>query len=41
MTEKEAVDKHGADNVKCYTSSFVNLWYGPWRVEPDTKPKTG
>jgi glutathione reductase (NADPH) len=23
-----------------YTSKFVNLYYGPWRITPDEKPKT-
>lgn len=41
LTEKEAVEKHGADNVKVYTSTFSNLWYGPWVVDSlDDKPKT-
>ena len=40
LTEAEAVEKYGAANIKCYTSTFTNLWYGPWRMEPDMKPKT-
>lgn len=41
LTEAEAVAKHGADNLKVYTSTFSNLWYGPWVVENlDDKPKT-
>jgi hypothetical protein len=23
-----------------YTSKFTNLFYGPWRLTPDEKPKT-
>lgn len=27
---QEAVKKFGAESLKIYTSSFVNLWYGPY-----------
>ncbi|KAL7534925.1 hypothetical protein ACHAWF_004992, partial [Thalassiosira exigua] len=40
LTEREAVDRYGRDNVKIYRSKFSNLYYGPWRVDPDEKPKT-
>lgn len=40
LSEKEALDKYGEDNVKVYRSKFANLYYGPWQVEPDDKPKT-
>ena len=30
----------GKENIKVYTSSFVNLYYGPWQVAPEDKPKT-
>jgi Pyridine nucleotide-disulphide oxidoreductase, dimerisation domain len=30
LTEEEAVARHGADNIKTYNSTFVNLWYGPF-----------
>ena len=40
LTEKEALEKYGEDNVKVYRSKFANLYYGPWQVEPDDKPKT-
>ena len=40
MTEKEAIEKYGEDNVKVYRSKFANLYYGPWQVEADDKPKT-
>lgn len=40
LTEEEAVAKFGEDNVKVYRSKFANLYYGPWQVEPDEKPKT-
>ena len=23
--------------IKVYTSTFTNLWYGPWKVEPEDK----
>ncbi|KAJ1442226.1 FAD/NAD-linked reductase, partial [Ochromonadaceae sp. CCMP2298] len=28
LTEEEALRVHGADNIKVYTSGFVNLHYG-------------
>jgi glutathione reductase (NADPH) len=40
LTEKEAIEKYGEDNVKIYKSKFANLFYGPWQVEPEDKPKT-
>lgn len=40
LTEKQAVEKYGADDLKVYKSTFVNLWYGPMPIEPSTKPKT-
>jgi glutathione reductase (NADPH) len=40
LTEAQAVGKYGKDKVKVYTSTFKNLWYGPWKVEPDDKPTT-
>ena len=40
LTEKAATAKYGAENIKVYTSTFTNLWYGPWQMEPDDKPKT-
>jgi len=40
LTEKEAIEKYGHENVKVYRSKFSNLYYGPWQVEPEEKPKT-
>jgi glutathione reductase (NADPH) len=40
LTEEEAIAKYGEDNVRVYKSKFANLYYGPWQVEPDEKPKT-
>lgn len=40
LTEKQALEKYGEDNVKIYRSKFANLYYGPWQVDPDDKPKT-
>ena len=40
LTEAQAVDRFGRDKVKVYTSGFTNLFYGPWRVAPEDKPKT-
>lgn len=41
LTEQQALDKYGEENVKVYRSKFANLYYGPWQVEADDKPKTG
>jgi len=41
LTEKQAVERYGEENVKVYQSKFANLYYGPWQVEADCKPKTG
>jgi len=41
LTEAQALDKYGEENVKVYNSKFANLYYGPWQVEADDKPKTG
>jgi glutathione reductase (NADPH) len=40
LSEPEAIEKYGQENVKVYKSKFANLYYGPWQVEPDDKPKT-
>ena len=40
LTEEEAVKEHGQDKLKIYKSTFVNLFYGPWQMEPSEKPKT-
>jgi len=40
LTEKEAIAQYGEENVKVYRSKFANLYYGPFQVEPDDKPKT-
>lgn len=40
MTEQEAVAKYGQDNIKVYKSKFPNLYYGPFSMESDEKPKT-
>ena len=40
LTESQAVEKYGKDNVKVYRSKFANLYFGPWQVEADDKPKT-
>lgn len=41
LTEPQAIEKYGEDNIKMYRSKFANLYYGPWQVEADDKPKTG
>lgn len=41
LTEEEARNKYGEEQIKVYTSTFVNLFYGPWTsIEPADKPKT-
>ena len=40
LTEQEAMKKYGEQNVKVYKSRFANMYYGPWQVEADEKPKT-
>ena len=40
LSEKQAVEKYGEDNLKIYRSKFANLQYGIWDVEPEDKPKT-
>lgn len=40
LTEAQAIEKYGEDHVKVYRSKFANLYYGPWQVDPDDKPKT-
>lgn len=40
LTEPQAVAKYGEDKIKVYRSKFANLYYGPWQVEADDKPKT-
>ena len=40
LSEQQALDKYGEDNVKVYRSKFANLYYGPWQVEADEKPKS-
>eukprot|EP00595_Chromulina_sp_UTEXLB2642_P000055 CAMPEP_0196761530 /NCGR_PEP_ID=MMETSP1095-20130614/796_1 /TAXON_ID=96789 ORGANISM="Chromulina nebulosa, Strain UTEXLB2642" /NCGR_SAMPLE_ID=MMETSP1095 /ASSEMBLY_ACC=CAM_ASM_000446 /LENGTH=247 /DNA_ID=CAMNT_0042111197 /DNA_START=750 /DNA_END=1489 /DNA_ORIENTATION=+ len=39
-TEEAAIEKYGKDNIKTYTSTFVNLYYGPIAIDPSDKPKT-
>lgn len=40
LTESQAIERYGKEKVKVYTSGFTNLYYGPWRVNPEDKPKT-
>ena len=40
LSEQQAIAKYGEDNVKVYRSRFANLYYGPWQVEYEDKPKT-
>jgi len=38
LTEEEAIKRFGAINIKCYNSSFVNLWHGTWYGGAGEKP---
>eukprot|EP00548_Thalassiothrix_antarctica_P000667 CAMPEP_0194141788 /NCGR_PEP_ID=MMETSP0152-20130528/11166_1 /TAXON_ID=1049557 /ORGANISM="Thalassiothrix antarctica, Strain L6-D1" /LENGTH=577 /DNA_ID=CAMNT_0038840527 /DNA_START=253 /DNA_END=1986 /DNA_ORIENTATION=+ len=40
LTEKEAISKYGKENVTIHKSKFANMYYGPWPVEAEDKPKT-
>lgn len=41
LTEEEAVQRYGSEGLKIYTSSFVNLWFGPfYKGGPGDKPVT-
>lgn len=40
LTEPQAIAKYGEDKIKVYRSKFANLYYKPWQVEADDKPKT-
>jgi glutathione reductase (NADPH) len=42
LTEAQAVAKYGADNIKVYRSTFVNLYYSMFDdvMAPNEKPKT-
>ncbi|KAL7566274.1 hypothetical protein ACA910_013605 [Epithemia clementina (nom. ined.)] len=40
LTEPEAIEKYGQDNVKVYKSTFVNLHYAMFDMEPSEKPTT-
>ena len=40
LTQAQAERKYGADNLKIYTTTFVNLFYSIYMMEPSAKPKT-
>jgi len=40
LTEPQAIERYGQNNVKVYKSKFANLMYGIYDVAPDEKPKT-
>ena len=40
LTEPEAILKYGEANLKIYKSTFVNLQYSMYDMEPSEKPKT-
>jgi glutathione reductase (NADPH) len=39
LTEPEAKEQYG-DSVRVYNSTFVNLFFGPFAIDPSEKPKT-
>lgn len=40
LTEQEAIEEYGKDNIKTYKSEFANLFYGIFDVDAADKPKT-
>lgn len=40
LTSQKAIEKYGEENIKTYTSSFANMYYGIFDVEASEKPKT-
>jgi glutathione reductase (NADPH) len=40
LTEKEAIAKYGKDNLTIYNTTFVNLYYSVFDMQPADKPKT-
>jgi glutathione reductase (NADPH) len=40
LTQKKAEEKYGKDNIKIYTTTFVNLFYSVFDMEPSKKPKS-
>lgn len=40
LTEAQAKEQYGEDNVKVYRSKFANLWYGVFDIPFDEKPPT-
>ena len=40
LTEDQAIEKYGKENIKIYRSVFSNLYYGTWQVDASGKPKT-
>lgn len=40
LTEPQAKEKYGADKIKIYKSTFVNLFYSMFNMAPSDKPKT-
>lgn len=40
LPENAAISSFGKENIKVYTTTFTNLWYGPWKIDPVIKPKT-
>lgn len=39
LTEEAARERFGSDDVRIYESRFTNLYYGPWDVPQEQKPK--
>ena len=40
LTEPQAIEKYGAENVKVYRGVFPQMYYAIWGIDRDLKPKT-
>jgi glutathione reductase (NADPH) len=40
LSEHEAASKYGKDNIRVYSSTFANLYYGIFDIDSSMKPKT-
>jgi glutathione reductase (NADPH) len=40
LTQKKAEERYGKENIKVYTTTFVNLFYSVFDMEPSEKPKS-
>lgn len=40
LSESEAKKKYGNDAIKTYSTTFINMYYGPLEISAENKPKT-